>query len=132
MLGITMKELKTKPAAQVQLMLGFWWDSIARTRTLEQRKYEAYAAQLLDFSRRRVLTLRDRQQVAGRMQRAVLTLPRGAACYLGNVYAMSRGLKVGAQKRRTTAAERADYATLHTLLQANAGKGYFDVSHLPR
>ena len=31
-LGIYIKEIKDRAAAQVQLALGFWWDSVNRTR----------------------------------------------------------------------------------------------------
>ena len=40
MLGIYIKEIKDRAAAQVQLALGFWWDSINRTRTLSERKQQ--------------------------------------------------------------------------------------------
>ena len=36
-----MKEITDRPAAFVNLFLGFYWDSIARTRTLEERKFHA-------------------------------------------------------------------------------------------
>eukprot|EP00964_Phaeocystis_antarctica_P072806 scaffold44601_cov30-Phaeocystis_antarctica.AAC.1 len=79
MLGIFIKEIKDRAAAQVQLALGFWWDSINRTRTLSERKQQAYVAMLREFETRRSLSLRERQQMAGQMQRAVMTMPPGAA-----------------------------------------------------
>ena len=81
-LGIFVKELKDRAAAQLQLALGFWWDSVNRTRTLEERKLHSYLEMLRDFASRRSLSLREMQQVGGRMQRAVLTLPQGAMCFL--------------------------------------------------
>lgn len=131
-LGIFMKELKDKPAAERQLMVGFWWDSLHRTRTLEEQKLAAYMAQLLQFSARGSLTLRERQSIAGRMQRAVLTLPPGAACFLANIYALMRGLQLPWQKRRTTRGERADYVALRELLGLNMGKGYFSTDQFGR
>ena len=47
----------------MQLFLGFWWDSLTGTRTLEEHKLLQYMDMLLDFSTRRSLTLRERQQV---------------------------------------------------------------------
>ena len=75
---------------------------------------------------------RERQSIAGRMQRAVLTLPPGAACFLANIYALMRGLLLPWQKRRTTRGERADYAALRELLQANDGRGYFATDQFTR
>ena len=126
-LGIFVKELKDRAAAQVQLSLGFWWDSVNRTRTLIERKQTAYVQMLADFEKRRTLSLRERQQVAGRMQRAVLTMPPGAACFLATVYAMMRGLSLPWHARRTTRAERLDYRLVRELLQRNMGRGYFSL-----
>ena len=64
MLGIYIKEIKDRAAAQVQLALGFWWNSIDRTRTLVERKHQAYISMLDEFEKRRSLTLKDRQQEA--------------------------------------------------------------------
>ena len=80
---------------------------------------------LLDFASRRVLTLLERQQVAGRMQRAVLTMPPGAACLLANSYVLMQGLKLPWHRKRTTQAERADYKFFHDVLALNLGRGYF-------
>ena len=41
-LGVPFKSLKSRLAAARQLVLGFWWDSIARTRTLEKEKFDLY------------------------------------------------------------------------------------------
>ena len=83
-LGIYMKELKARRAAAVQLALGFWSDSEQRTRTLDARKLKAYTEMLRAFAARRSLSLRERQQAVGRIQRALYTLPPGAACYLAS------------------------------------------------
>lgn len=127
--GVTFKVLKDRLASQVQLMLGFWWDSFERTRTLEERKLNQYLEMLWDFSKRSSLSLRERQQVAGRMQRAVMTMPPGAACLLANTFALMTKLTLGWQQRRTTRAERSDYRFFYDILSLNLGKGYFDTSH---
>ena len=124
-IGLAFKWLKDKTAATRQLMIGFWWDSRARTRTLEENRLASYLKMLLEFSSRRVLSLVERQQIAGRMHRAVMTLPPGASCFLSNMFNLARGLRLPWHKRRTTAAEKGDYCTLHRLLSANLGRGYF-------
>ena len=131
-LGIRLKELKEKAAATLQLMLGFWWNSLTRTRTLEERKFKQYTDMLFEFSTRHTLTLREMQQMAGRMQRAVMTLPPGAACFLHNLFALMRGLSVPWQRRRTSRALRSDFTALFDLLQANDGRGYFSLEHFRR
>lgn len=127
--GVSFQRLKDRAGSQVQLMLGFWWNSFDRTRTLEDSKLAEYLAMLLDFSTRRSLSLRERQQVAGRMQRATMTMPPGAACLMANMYALMAGLKMGWQQRRTTGAERADYRFFHDVLASNAGQGFFCHQH---
>ena len=127
MLGIYIKEIKDRAAAQVQLALGFWWDSVNRTRTLSERKQQEYVAMLREFETRRTLTLRERQQVAGRMQRAVMTMPPGAACFMASMYSLMRGLSLPWQSRRTTRAERLDFRCLRELLQRNLGRGFFSL-----
>ena len=118
-LGIFIKVLKTKCAALRQLFLGFIWDSVMRTRTLEERKLLQYLDMLLEFANRRNLSLREMQQAAGRMQRALLTMPPGAACFMANLFALMRGLSVPWQKRRTrwTPAQRIfSTPTLHNTM----------------
>ena len=131
-LGIFMKELKVRAAATLQLMLGFWWDSLTQTRTLEERKFKAYVDMLTDFADRRVLTLRDMQQLAGRMQRAVMTLPPGAACFLANLFALMRGLVLPWQKRRVSRVTRRDFTAIKELLELNLGKGYYTFDQFGR
>ena len=127
--GFRFKWLKDKAAAPVQYMIGFWWDSFERTRTLEESRLAAYMAQLLEFASRKALSLLERQQMAGRMQRAVMTLPPGAACLLTNTFAMMAGLKFGWHQKRTTRAERSDYKFFHDVLQLNLGCGFFSFEH---
>jgi hypothetical protein len=43
------KRLKDKVASQVQLFIGFWWDSFEGTRALEERKLVHYLDVLLAF-----------------------------------------------------------------------------------
>ena len=86
--GVKFKRIKDSPAAFLNYMIGFWWDSFERTRTLDESRLGRYMEQLLEFSERKVLTLEERQQIAGRMQRAVMTMPPGAACLLANTYAL--------------------------------------------
>ena len=131
-LGIFIKVLKTKLAALRQLFLGFIWDSEMRTRTLEERKLLQYLDMLIDFTTRKSLSLREMQQVAGRLQRALLTMPPGAACFMANLFALMRGLSVPWQKRRTTAAVRQDFKVMYDLLGKNLGKGFFCFDHFKR
>ena len=131
-LGIYIKEIKDKVAAQLQLMLGFWWDTLSRTRTLEERKFKAYVDMLFDFASRKTLALREMQQIAGRMMRAVMTLPPGAACFLANLFALTRGLSLPWQQRRSNRATRADFKIVHDLLLLNLGRGYFSFDQFAR
>ena len=59
------------------------------------------------------------------MQRAVLTLPAGAACLLASIFALMAGLTLPWHKRRTTKEERADYTLLASLLRLNMGRGFY-------
>jgi hypothetical protein len=123
--GVTFKVIKDKAASQVQLFVGLWWNSFEGTRTLEERKLVQYMDMLLAFSLRKTLSLRERQTVAGRMQRAVLTMPPGASCLLANIFLLMIGLSVAWQKRRTTRRERQDYKFFYDVLRANYGRGYY-------
>ena len=124
-LGVLFKWLKDRLAARRQLMLGFWWDSIARTRTLEERRFTQYMEMLVEFGSSRSLSLKQRQVVIGRMTRAMMTLPDGAKCLMGEMLRLARGLKLPWQMRRTTRRERLDYKALHSYLEQNMGRGYF-------
>ena len=124
-LGLLFKWLKDRVAARTQLMIGFWWDSKRRIRTLEERRFGQYMEMLLDFASRRSLTLVERQRGIGRMTRAIMTLPPGAKCLMGEMLRLARGLHLPWQARRTTKVERGDYRNLHRYLSANLGRGYF-------
>ena len=124
-LGIPLKRSKHKPAARVQFVLGFWWDSVARTRALAHCKVLEYASMLVDCASRRSLSLRELQRAAGRMQRAVLTLPPGASCLLANVFALMRGLLRPSARRRLTKACAEDFKLIVRFLELNRGSGYF-------
>ena len=63
--------------------------------------------------------------MAGKVQRAIMTLPPMSACLAANMYAMMRNLKYPWQKRRTTSAARQDFADLAELLAMNMGRGYY-------
>ena len=82
-LGVPFKHLKSRRAASRQLVLGFWWDSVARTRTLEEHKVKLYLEYMRGILRRRVVTLQELQVLSGRVQRAAMTMPPGAGVYLG-------------------------------------------------
>ena len=123
--GLEWKEIKDRDCAIPQLYIGFWWNSHDFTRCLEEVKLHSYLAEFLAASKCRSLTLEDRQSVAGKMQRAIMTLPPGAACLLVNCYKMSSGLSLRWHRRRTSKAERDDYKFVHDLLKLNMGKGYY-------
>ena len=123
--GIMFKRIKDKPAAFVQLALGFWWDSFEGTRTLEEKKLLQYVDMLDEFSARSSLSLLERQQAAGRMQRAIMTMPPGAACLLSSLFALMAGLSLAWHKRRTTKSERDNYRFFANILRLNLGRGYY-------
>ena len=85
----------------------------------------AYLTMLDEFAKASSLSLQQRQVIAGRMHRAVLTLPPGAACLLASVFALMAGLLLPWARKRTTDSERADYALLANLLRMNLGKGFY-------
>lgn len=130
--GVAFKAIKDRLAARHQLVLGLWWDSITFTRTLEERKLNAYVEMLADFASRRKLSLKELQVVAGRMQRAVLTLPPGAACLLVGLFGLMAGLALPWHTRRLTKSVRGDLRWLHKLLGLNLGKGFYTYEHFPR
>ena len=131
-LGIYMKELKERAAATLQLMLGFWWDSLSQTRTLEERKFCDYLEMLRECEGKRSLTLRDMQRLAGRMQRALMTLPPGAACFLASLFALMRGLTLPWHQRRVSRATRRDFTAIRELLELNLGRGYYSFDQFAR
>ena len=123
--GVAFKFTKDRDGSRVQEMIGFIWSSPTLTRALPDKKLSTYLQELMDCSRAASLTLRDRQSIAGKMQRAIMTLPPGAACFLANAYVLMSGLLFCYQRRRTTRAERRDYQFVHILLSLNAGRGYY-------
>ena len=129
--GIKFKQLKSRHAALLQLVLGFWWDSVHRTRTLESEKLCEYISHFKNMSTRRVMTLHELQIIIGRMHRAVLTMPPGSNLFLARLIALTRGLSMPWHKRRVTAGARSDIRAVIRILSTNHGRGYFDYSHLP-
>ena len=132
LLGTPVKRKKHRPADQRQLVLGFWWDSIHRTRSLEEQKVADYVAMFNSFSSRKSLSLREIQSVAGRLQRAVLTLPPGASSLLANIFALMRGLTRPDSRRRTSRSARLDLSSAASLLEHNQGRGYFSYDQFGR
>jgi hypothetical protein len=106
-------------------MIGFWWNSTDLTRALDVERCKKYVEQFDRAGSATVLTLRERQKLAGWGQRAILTFPPGASCLLTTCYIQQRGLKLLWHSRRTTRAERLDYHFIRDLLKLNLGKGYY-------
>ena len=123
--GVFFKYLKDRVASRKQLMLGLWWDSTRLSRELDLPKLTQYLEQLGELSRRKWLTLSEMRQMAGRLQRAALTLPPGARCLLAPLYAAMSGLTRPWQKRNTNMRLREDLRTLHRMLALNMGKGFY-------
>ena len=123
--GVVWKWAKDKPAAQSQLYIGFVWDSRDFSLCLEERKIVRYLEDLAGAAASASLTLKQRQSLAGKMQRAIRTLPPGAACLLVNCFLMMQGLSLPWHSRRTTRAERQDYKFVHDMLQLNGARGYY-------
>jgi hypothetical protein len=130
-LGVPFKNLKSREAATLQLVLGFWWDSVQRTRTLEAEKLENYLQELRAAARRRVLTLHELQVIIGKVHRAVLTMPPGATIFLSRLISLTRGLKMPWHRRRVTVGAREDLRSIIRALEMNSGRGYFSYDHLP-
>ena len=130
-LGVQFKSLKSRRASTRQLVLGFWWDSVERTRSLEDSKYELYLDHLRSVVGARTLTLHELQVLAGRIHRASLTLPMRAKAYMANVLRLMRGLKMPWHRRRVTAAARRDVRSMIEILEHNHGKGVFAFDDYP-
>ena len=130
--GLLWKALKLLTASQIQLYIGFWWNSLTLTRKLPEVKLSQYLDALLNASVRPSLTLRERQSLAGKMQRAVMTFPPLATCLIVNCYIMASGLLFPWQRRRTSRNERSDYKFVHDMLAFNAGRGYFSYDNFLR
>ena len=123
--GVPTKDKKTRGAAQLQLSLGLWWNSVQFTLWLAQEKVERYTEFLTDMSARRVVNLREMQRIAGREQRVALTLMPGSKVLLANNFILMSGLRLPHHHRRTTKAWRADRETMVRCLNENAGRGYY-------
>jgi len=131
LLGVPFKEEKSRAAAVRQLVLGFWWDSVARTRTLEAEKLVVYRASFLAASESNLLTLHELQVLVGRLHRAIMTLPPGSNVFLARILPLLSGLKLPWHRRRVTAGARSDLRAVADMLGKNMGRGYFDYSHMP-
>ena len=129
--GLYWKDDKELPASQLQLYVGFNWNTRTLARSLPEKKVIAYLECLLEAGHSGTLSLRSRQSLAGKAQRVIMTLPPGAACLIVNCYLLMSGLLVPWQSRRTTRAERQDYLFLHDLLKYNQGKGYYSFDGFP-
>jgi hypothetical protein len=130
--GVAFKWLKDRMAAQVQLALGFWWDSTTLTRELEERKMLQYLEMLAAFATRKQLTLREMQSVAGRMQRALMTFPPGAAWMLVPLFMLMCRLKLPWHARRTTREVRDNFLYCAQLLRVGLGRGYYSFANFKR
>ena len=85
-------------AAREQHALGFIWDSVTLTRTLEDRKLSFYLALLSEYAGLPTLNLRQMQEMAGKLHRMLMTLPPGSACLAASLFDAPGvvGLHVGA------------------------------------
>ena len=130
-LGVPFKGEKSRRAAIRQLVLGFWWDSVARTRTLEKAKLDLYRDSFLEAAKSRVLTLHELQVLVGRMHRAIMTMPPGSNIFLARILPLVSGLRMPWHRRRVTAGAKEDFAAVASILESNMGRGYFDHAHMP-
>ena len=129
--GVYFKVAKDRVAAELQLVIGFWWDSNTLTRTLEERKVLSYLATLADYAARPTLNLKEMQQVAGRMGRCVATFPPGARCLLCAVFAFMVGLRLPWHRRRVSKAARDAFKYTRMLLLMVQGRGYYSYNNFP-
>ncbi|EOD11275.1 hypothetical protein EMIHUDRAFT_247959 [Emiliania huxleyi CCMP1516] len=132
LLGVFFKAAKDRPAAMCQYVIGFWWNSVDRTRTLDPAKRDEYSAMLDEMCGRPSLTLNEMQVAAGRIQRCVMTFPPGAGCLLSGLFGLMTGLRFAWQRRRLTRAIKLDFQIVRRLLQWNHGRGFFSYLGLPR
>ena len=110
-------------------MIGFWWCSSSLTRTLPEAKLLQYVEMLSIMAGAKKFSLHDMQVCAGRMQRAILTLPAGAACLLYGLYTLMSGLKLGWHARRSNKGVRDDLSWLRKLLTINLGRGFYSLAN---
>ena len=130
--GVAFKALKDRLAARRQLYLGFWWDSTTLTRELEQRKLTEYVEMFASYAVRPKLSLREMQSVAGRMQRAIMTFPPGAAWLLVPVFMLMSRLKLPWQQRRTTREARDNFLYCSRMLREALGRGFYSYANFKR
>jgi hypothetical protein len=104
--GLVFKVAKDRLAAREQLALGFIWDSVTLTRTLESRKLESYLALLSEYAGLPTLDLRQMQSMAGKLHRMLMTLPPGSACLAASLFELMSGLKLPWHQRRDAPAAR--------------------------
>ena len=123
--GVAFKALKDRHASTHQLVLGLWWNSQSLARTLDEKKLWMYMEMLADYTARHKLTLHEMQVAGGRLQRASMTLPPGAACLLASLFALMVGLKLPWHVRRVSRRARQDLAFIYKLLELNLGRGYY-------
>ena len=123
--GIVFKVAKDRRAARRQKFLGFWWNSRCLSRSLEDAKLANYLKVLEETALKSALSLKELQQLAGKMHRAVMTLPPGAACLLHGIFTAMAGLKLPWHKRRISRDFKEDLRLIHSLLRRNMGKGYY-------
>ena len=127
--GVFFKAIKDRLAATRQYAIGFWWDSSTLTRELDKLKFEAYMLEFGSALACNSVTLHEMQKLLGRAQRALYTLPAGAACLLTSSYALMSGLTLPWHRRRLTKAVRRDLGALMGLLKLNMGKGYYSYAN---
>ena len=127
--GLVFKVAKDRLVAREQLALGFIWDSVTLTRTLESRKLESYLALLSEYAGLPTKDLRQMQSMAGKLHRMLMTLPPGSACLAASLFELMSGLKLPWHRRRTTRRLRADFMLVHELLSANLGRGHYSYAH---
>ena len=132
MIGAPVKPSKHRPASQQQFVIGFWWNSITRSRSLEESKVLEYIACFSQLAKSKSLSLKEIQQAGGRLQRAVLTLPPGASCLLSNLFSLSRGLLHPRARCRNSKACKRDLAWASHLLSLNEGRGFFSYDRFGR
>jgi hypothetical protein len=78
-LGIVWGEGKTLPFASANLYLGFLWDVQRRTVAVPLEKRSRYLAAIRAWHARRTHTLREAQELHGRLQHLCFILPLGRA-----------------------------------------------------
>jgi len=116
---------KTRNAAQLQLCLGLWWNTLNFTITLEEMKLSMYLSQFKELATLKVVNKNTLECAAGRGLRAVMTMQPGSKVLLASTWSLLSGLRLPHHKIRTTMMWRQDWKYLHDTLQANAGRGYY-------